>query len=386
VNICGIIVAAGSGSRMHTKKNKVLMKFGRDSALARCITAHRNTGLFSELIIVCRKEDKKTVSDIARRYAGTLKYRLIEGGKERQDSVCNALAVLGEDTDLISVHDAARCFVTEDLIRACVECAKEYGSAVPVSPVTDTVKMVDGDIVEKTLNRNVLKLVQTPQVFSAKLLIDAYEAAYSEGYYGTDDASLVERTGAEVHILEGNTDNIKLTTKEDIAKGRSIAGGRADAMRIGNGFDVHAFTEGRPLVLGGVEIPFEKGLEGHSDADVLLHAIMDALLGACGLPDIGELFPPGAAQYRNISSMILLERVKKKMDDRYCSVINVDATLIMQAPKIARYKDKMARNIAGVLGIQPEQVNIKGTTTEKLGFVGREEGIAASAVCLVRMR
>ena len=264
--------------------------------------------------------------------------------------------------------------------------AKEYGSAVPVSPVTDTVKMVDGDIVEKTLNRNVLKLVQTPQVFSAKLLIDAYEAAYSEGYYGTDDASLVERTGAEVHILEGNTDNIKLTTKEDIAKGRSIAGGRADAMRIGNGFDVHAFTEGRPLVLGGVEIPFEKGLEGHSDADVLLHAIMDALLGACGLPDIGELFPPGAAQYRNISSMILLERVKKKMDDGYCSVINVDATLIMQAPKIARYKDKMARNIAGVLGIQPEQVNIKGTTTEKLGFVGREEGIAASAVCLVRMR
>lgn len=386
MNICGIIVAAGNSSRMMLKKNKVFLKFGKATALARCICAHRDSGLFSELVIVCRSEDKKEVSDIARRNTKGLKYRLVEGGKERQDSVCNALATIGEDVDYISVHDAARCFVTAELIKQCVESAVIHGSAIPVESVTDTVKLVDGDIVEKTLNRNVLKLVQTPQVFSAKLLIDAYEAAYSEGYYGTDDASLVERTGAEVHIVDGNSSNIKLTTRDDIEKGRNITGSRANSVRIGNGYDVHAFCEGRPLVLGGVEIPYEKGLEGHSDADVLIHAVMDALLGACGLPDIGELFPPGAAQYRNISSMILLERVKKKMDDRYCSVINVDATLIMQAPKIARYKDKMAGNIAGVLGIQPEQVNIKGTTTEKLGFVGREEGIAASAVCLVRMR
>lgn len=386
MNLCGIIMAAGSGSRMKMPKNKVFLKFGDSSALARCIKVHKSSGIFDELIIVCRKEEKKIVEDTVRRYAGGIPCRIVEGGKERQDSVCNALAVIGDDVDYISVHDAARCFVTEDIIKSCASAAVKYGSAIPVSPVTDTVKIVDGDIAVKTLNRNELRLVQTPQIFEAKLLIDAYEAAYADGFYGTDDASLVERLGKKVHVVTGSKDNIKLTTKEDIEKGRAMTEAENGGLRIGNGFDVHAFTEGRKLILGGVDIPYDKGLDGHSDADVLIHAVMDALLGASRLPDIGELFPPGAAQYKDISSLVLLQRVKAKMDERYCEVVNIDVTLMLQTPKISPYKEQMIANIAEILKISRNAVNIKATTTEHLGFIGRKEGVCASCVCLVKQR
>ena len=225
----------------------------------------------------------------------------------------------------------------------------------------------------RSVNREDYYAVQTPQGFKKSILIEAYDKAMRDGFTGTDDASLVERAGYEVEIVKGDYRNIKITTKEDLPMEN----------RIGTGFDVHAFSEGRDLILGGVRIPFEKGLAGHSDADVLTHALMDALLGAAALGDIGRLFPDTDEDYRGISSMVLLKRVAGLIADNFFSIGNIDITLIAQRPKISPYTEEMRSSIAAVLGIDKSRISIKGTTTEKLGFVGREEGIAAEAVCLI---
>jgi 2-C-methyl-D-erythritol 4-phosphate cytidylyltransferase/2-C-methyl-D-erythritol 2,4-cyclodiphosphate synthase len=205
------------------------------------------------------------------------------------------------------------------------------------------------------------------------MLIDAYEKAYDSGFVGTDDASIVEFAGGEIAMVDGEYQNIKITTKEDLPMEN----------RVGTGFDVHRFAEDRDLVLGGVYIPFERGLEGHSDADVLTHAVMDALLGAAGLGDIGLHFPDTDPQYKGISSMRLLEKVGALLEDEYFMIGNIDVTLIAERPKIRPFTGQIRENIAAALHIEPVRVNVKGTTTEKLGFTGREEGIAAEAVCSI---
>ena len=212
-----------------------------------------------------------------------------------------------------------------------------------------------------------------PQGFRKPILRKAYEQAFGDGYYGTDDAGLVERIGQHVALVRGEYDNIKITTKEDMPM----------ESRVGTGFDVHQLKEGLPLVLGGVEIPFEKGLLGHSDADVLVHALMDALLGAAALGDIGRHFPDTDPQYRGISSMELLRRVKGLLEEDGWRVENVDITLMAQRPKIKSLIGDMTDNLSKALELEACRINIKGTTTERLGFVGREEGIAAQAVCLL---
>ena len=194
-----------------------------------------------------------------------------------------------------------------------------------------------------------------------------------EGFKGTDDASLVERAGYEVEIVKGDYRNIKITTKEDLPMEN----------RIGTGFDVHRLTEGRDLILGGVSIPFERGLDGHSDADVLVHAVMDALLGAAAMGDIGKLFPDTDEAYRGISSIELLKRVGSLLTESFFLIGNIDVTVMAQRPKISPYTEQMRENISEALGTEKSRISIKGTTTEKLGFVGREEGIAAEAVCLI---
>lgn len=205
------------------------------------------------------------------------------------------------------------------------------------------------------------------------MLKEAYEKAFADGFYGTDDAGLVERLGHPVELVMGKYDNIKVTTREDMPMEN----------RIGTGYDVHRLTEGRKLILGGEEIPFERGLLGHSDADVLIHAVMDAMLGAAAMGDIGQHFPDTDEAYKGASSMVLLASVKEKIQEAGYKVGNLDVTVIAQRPKIRPYIDSMKRNIADVLKLEEERINIKGTTTEKLGFEGREEGIAAQAVCLL---
>lgn len=387
MKICAIILAAGSGRRMKMDTNKVFIKFDEQSAVVRCMKTFEATGLFSNMIIVCRHEERDMIERKAARYVKNMKCLFCDGGKERQDSVANALQLVPEDTDIVMVHDAARCFVTERIIRDCAASAIRCGSGVVAIPATDTIKRAKRNVVQETLPREELVCVQTPQAFSRDLIMRAYEQAAEDGFLGTDDASLVERICGEVHIVSGSPDNIKLTTKADVEQGNDIARKQqASDIRIGNGFDMHAFAKNRKLVLGGVEIPSDYGLDGHSDADVLVHAIMDALLGAARMGDIGALFPDNDPKYKDIYSIKLLEEVGTLLTKYGYSVVNIDSTLIMQKPKVMPFRDAMVENIAGALGMPRSYVNVKATTTEYLGAIGRGEGAAAQAVCILQKR
>jgi 2-C-methyl-D-erythritol 4-phosphate cytidylyltransferase/2-C-methyl-D-erythritol 2,4-cyclodiphosphate synthase len=248
--------------------------------------------------------------------------------------------------------------------------------------VKDTIKEIQNEnIIWSTLPRENIWLAQTPQAFQFNVLKEAYRMAYEEKYYGTDDASLVERMGKEVIMVESSYDNIKITTHDDmLMAGALMKKSNKTLSRTGFGYDSHRLVSDRKLILGGVEIPFDKGLDGHSDADVLVHAICDALLGAAGEGDIGRHFPDTNPEYKDISSLILLESVKKLIASKGYSIMNIDATIVMEAPKVAPHADKMIANIVGVLKISKDHVNIKAKTNEGMGFTGKSEGVAVFAV------
>jgi 2-C-methyl-D-erythritol 4-phosphate cytidylyltransferase/2-C-methyl-D-erythritol 2,4-cyclodiphosphate synthase len=268
-----------------------------------------------------------------------------------------------------------------------VNAAKATGAAVAGVKTKDTIKEInENNIIEATVPRNKLWLAQTPQAFKYELLEEAYKMAYDEKYYGTDDASLVERMGKEVKMVESSYENIKITTNEDmlIADAMMIKRNKV-GLRSGFGYDSHRFAADKKLILGGVEIYFDKGLYGHSDADALIHAICDALLGAAGAGDIGRHFPDTDPEYKNISSMILLEKVKKIIGVK-CIINNIDATIVIEKPKLAPYAAQMVSNIARILSISENCVNIKAKTNEGMGFTGRNEGVAVFAVAAVTER
>ena len=315
---------------------------------------------------------------------------IIPGGETRQVSVAIGLFTLGGAADdLVLVHDGARPLVTPEIITRCLDGAREFGNAVAALPLTDTLKAVDdAQIVQRTVDREGLWAVQTPQAFRIATLFDAHIAARDQGWSGTDEASLVERFGAEpVHLVLGAPDNLKVTRPGDLklaeALLRARSGEQMAQTRIGFGYDIHPLIAGRLLMLGGVAIPSPRGLDGHSDADVLLHALCDALLGAAGLPDIGNLFPNTDAAYKGISSLELLRQVRERVGAVGYSVGNVDMTLIAEAPKISSHVPQMRTLIAECLHIEPARVGIKATTNEGLGSLGRGEGIAAHAVAAI---
>ena len=372
-----IIVAAGRGSRFGGSLPKQFMKIDGMTVLEKAILPFQDHPAVDRIIVAAAEEYMEQCRRICRSFKKAEK--VVKGGKTRQDSVGACLDNVCEG--LVLVHDGARPFVTSAVIDRVLEGACNHGAAVPCVPEKDTVRMCqDGDrLSSKTLDRSSLFCVQTPQGFDALLLKRAYEKAASDGFTGTDEGMLAERLGEKVAVVEGDYANIKITTREDFPVKETPETG----MRIGSGYDVHRLTEGRKLILGGVEIPYEKGLLGHSDADVLIHALMDAILGAAGLGDIGQHFPDTDEQYKDISSVKLLEKVKSLISDEGFIVGNDDITVIAQKPKIAPYIPAMRENIAGTLGIEKERVNVKGTTTEKLGFVGRCEGIACEAVCIL---
>ncbi len=374
-----VIAAAGSSRRMGTGENKVFLRFNGKSVLELCIGQLIKSGCFGCIAIAVREDEMDDAREVLSHFPGT-EFILTRGGDTRQASIRNALDLIPEDADVIAVHDAARCFVSPELVRRCVDTAKEKGSAVPVRISTDTVKQLgENEIVLKTLDRSHIGLAETPQVFEAGLLRRAYANAEKTGLIGTDDSSIVEALGTTPFIVETTEENLKITYKNDIKKGESMAGDK-NSIRIGNGIDIHRFKEGRPLILGGVEIPFEAGLDGHSDADVLTHAVMDALLGAAGLPDIGVQFPDTDPAYKDISSLILLNKVTELIKEEGYRPLSIDATLILQSPRISSYVSDMKRNISAVTGCP---VNIKATTPERLGHLGRNEGAEAHAVCLI---
>jgi len=386
-NVTAIVVAAGKGTRFGGDLPKQFLKIGGETVLEKAVAAFEAHPAVDQIAVVTGGDFVMLCEELCRRFAKVRK--ILTGGAQRQDSVYEGLKTVTDG--LVLVHDGARPFVTGDVIDRVLEGAYNQGACVPCVPVKDTVRQVLKTGREaagqeavppgrssRTLDRSTLFSVQTPQGFEVCLLKEAFAKAFEEGFSGTDDAGLVERLGHPVALAEGDYANIKITTREDLPEEDK----KMD-MRVGCGYDVHQLVEGRRLILGGVDIPHTKGLLGHSDADVLIHALMDAILGAAAMGDIGKHFPDSDQQYKGISSMKLLEHVKRLISDEGYKVGNVDVTVMAQKPKIASYILQMRTNIAETLGIEIERVNVKGTTTEKLGFVGREEGIAAEAVCIL---
>jgi 2-C-methyl-D-erythritol 4-phosphate cytidylyltransferase / 2-C-methyl-D-erythritol 2,4-cyclodiphosphate synthase len=379
-----IIPAGGLGKRLGADIAKQYLFLNDLPVLVHTLRVFQGNDAISGITLVVPQGDVESVRLLAGKHGLTKISAIVTGGQERQDSVRNGLRSIANGCDIVVVHDAVRPLVTEVMISQVIAAAADGGAASMGVRAKDTIKeTTDGDIVTATLPRSNLWQTQTPQAFQYDLLCRAYEAAERDHYYGTDDASLVERTGAKVQMIAGSYKNIKITTPEDLMMAEVFLKAKMNQQivcRSGLGYDSHRFAADRKLILGGVEIPFAQGLMGHSDADALLHAVCDALLGMAGAGDIGRHFPDTGEEYRNISSLILLERVKEIIEAKGMSVNNIDVTVIMEKPKLAPYAAEIAAKIAGILKISETAVNIKAKTNEGMGFTGRREGVAVLAI------
>ena len=357
--------------------------------LVRSIQALAQVRSIQELVVVARQEQFAQLQSWKEQYH-LPDFVLTTGGATRQQSVQSGIAKLSEQVEYFVIHDGARPFAQPQMIEQCIQAAVEYGAATAAVRVKDTIKQANEEgFIEQTPDRSRLYLTQTPQVFEAGLYRRAVKQAQREGLDFTDDCQLVEHIGHAVKLCEGDYRNIKITTPEDIAVAKAMAGQQEQQeekrmeIRTGHGYDVHRLTQGRKLILGGVEIPWEKGLLGHSDADVLVHAVMDALLGAAALGDIGRHFPDTDPRYAGADSICLLKQVVLLLKGKGYSISNIDCTIIAQRPKLKNYIPQMAKNIADACQIDTEQVNVKATTEEQLGFTGSGEGMSAHSVCLI---
>ena len=383
--VTAVILAAGSGSRMGGEITKQRIQIGGESILRHTVRAFELAEEIDSIVIVSRADEIAWAKEELNNDFSKVK-TVITGGKSRAESAYLGFSAVDSHTDFVAIHDGARCLVTPDMINAVVRTAYETSAASAASKMTDTLKKVGEDgYVTNTLSRDGIYSAQTPQVFSYELY-DRATRGIDLSEIMTDDNMLIERIGGRVYAVETGRENIKITTPDDIGYAEYILERRlaVGEIRIGHGYDVHRLVEGRKLILAGVEIPHSLGLLGHSDADVLTHAVMDALLGAAGLGDIGRHFPDTDGQYKDISSLTLLEKVADILDNEGYSVENIDVTLVMQKPKVAPYIDSMISNISNILHINHGRVNIKATTEEKLGFTGREEGASCHAVALIK--
>lgn len=384
-----VIPAGGAGKRLKSHIAKQYLLLDSLPVLVHTLKVFQKSKEIDEIILALPQEDLVYIrQELAEKYGLTKVINAVAGGNERQDSVKNCLWAIQGKCEIVVIHDAVRPFVTEELIRKVVETAKDTGAAVAGVKAKDTIKEVrENNIIGATVPRNNLWLAQTPQAFEFKLLKEAYKAAYDDYFYGTDDASLVERMGKEVNMVESSYENIKITNNEDMQIADALMKKRDKvSLRSGFGYDSHRFSADRKLILGGVVIPFDQGLQGHSDADAVIHSICDALLGAAGAGDIGRHFPDTDPEYKNISSMIFLEKVSKLIEAKGFSINNIDVTVVMEMPKLAPYAAKMVSNIARVLNIPDNCVNIKAKTNEGMGFIGRNEGVAVFATVMLTER
>jgi len=374
--VSAIIAAAGSANRMRGT-DKLLLSIGGMTVLERTVSAFARCADIDEIVIASSPERLEAAREIASRYPAVK--AVVPGGATRSESVRNAVAACSGTAAFIAIHDGARPFVSGELIARVIREAREWGAAAPGLAVTDTLKRVADGAVAATVDREDLVAVETPQVFEA----DLYRRAIALSPEATDDCAIVERAGHAVRIVPGQRTNIKITTPDDLPFARYLAGEETMDIRTGQGYDVHRLTDGRPLILGGVEVPFEKGLDGHSDADVLTHAVIDALLGAAALGDIGQHFPPSDNAYRGIRSTVLLERTASLLREGRWRVLSVDATVICERPKLAPYIGQMREALAASLALETGRVSVKATTEEGLGFTGTGQGIAAQAAAMI---
>ncbi|MBQ2958036.1 MAG: 2-C-methyl-D-erythritol 2,4-cyclodiphosphate synthase [Clostridia bacterium] len=380
--VWAIVVAAGRGERFGKPYNKVFHLIDGQSILTRCLTNLSSSNAFDGIILVISEQDEAPYAELtAREGVCPLVRSVVYGGATRQESVMNGLRALPESVRYVAVHDAARPFTAHSVIHALVNAAAEYGAAIPGTPMTDTVKIMDREVFSvETPDRSTLCAVQTPQIFNREKLLQAHSMALNAGVPATDDASLYERFIGRVKVVMTPecADNIKVTTQQDIRRP-----GHFIIPRAGHGYDAHRLTEGRDLILCGVKIPYEKGLLGHSDADVAVHALMDAMLGAAAMGDIGRHFPDSDPQYRGISSIKLLNHVVALLETNGLAAANADVTIVAQRPKLKNYMDEMKNNICEALSLPEDRVNIKATTTEGMGFEGEGLGISAQAVVML---
>ena len=388
-HVTAIIVAGGNGSRMGGQyEDKLFAEINGVSVIERTLTTFLNTETVNDIVLVVRADriDKfKTIVEGMRSFGKSI--QLAEGGVARRFSVFNGIALLPPETTHVAIHDGARPMITPEQIDTIINSAVICKAAAAGCCVNDTLKSVKDGIITATVDRSHLIAVQTPQVFELGLYKSALNNADLHSFEYTDDCALVERIGVDIHVCDIGHGNIKITTPQDLLIAESMISiqnsekERKSLMRIGHGYDVHCLSDNRRLILGGVCVPFEKGLLGHSDADVLLHAIMDALLGAAALGDIGKHFPDSDNLYEGISSIVLLEMVVALIHEKGYTVGNIDATLIAQRPKLSPFIGDMVKNIADAVGIDCSFVNVKATTEEGLGFTGNGGGIASHSVC-----
>lgn len=371
-DVGAVIVCAGKGERTGLPYNKVLHYIGQKTVIELVLDVFSNTSV-ARSVIVASKADMPIFSELADRYENV---SVCEGGATRAESVKNGLAALG-DCDIVVIHDGARPFVKTDIIENSIASAIENGSGIAAVRAVDTIKRVSDNSVLAHLDRSELYCMQTPQTFRYREICAAYAELGNDAYACTDDAEIYGKSGKTPKIVDGDYSNIKITTADDLVRAlpRNI--------RIGAGFDVHRLVSGRKLILGGIDVPNDKGLDGHSDADVLTHAIMDALLSAAGLPDIGVLFPDTDDMFLGVSSMKLLADVMERISECRRSVVNISAVIIAQRPKLAPFISDMRKSLARAMGLDVSQVNVSATTTEHIGIVGSGEAIAASASCLL---
>jgi len=378
-----VIVAAGRGLRAGLGVNKVFYTVGGRTVLGRCLDAIQRSGSFDGAVVVLSETDNARFAELQRAEGPfDIVKGTAPGGETRRDSVCNGLLALPEDTEVVAIHDAARPFVSKNIIDATLESARAYGSGVISTRLVDTVKQIGADGQVTSLDRSALRAVQTPQSFDYRRILKAHMQARQDRLDVTDDAMLFEHYYGDVRLVTTDDagENVKLTTRQDF---EALVKARMPDFRVGQGYDAHRLAQGRRLVLCGVLIDHDRGLDGHSDADVAVHALMDALLGALGLGDIGRHFPDSDPRYKGADSMKLLEAVMAMVAERGYRVGNVDITIVAQKPKLAGYMAQMRTNIAGGLGIDADRVNVKATTTERMGFEGEELGISAQATVLI---
>jgi 2-C-methyl-D-erythritol 4-phosphate cytidylyltransferase / 2-C-methyl-D-erythritol 2,4-cyclodiphosphate synthase len=438
MHVTAIIAAGGRGQRFGAAQPKQLLSVGGRPILERSVRVFVSHPSVDAIIVALPQELMddppeylRSAEAFARQRDGEgadvlalrgKPLRIVAGGERRQDSVANAFRAAGETTDVIVIHDAARPFASADLIARTIAAGAESGAAIAAVQARDTVKRegrpegsplpatVDERFVAETLPRERIYLAQTPQAFRRDVLRRALEIGARQGVDATDEAALVELAGLPVRLVDGEAANIKITTLEDMTLGEAIAGaGRsAEAValpsreegsseregprqsapartgRAGTGYDLHRLVSGRPLILGGVTIPSDRGALGHSDADVVCHAVTDAILGAAALGDIGRHFPDTDARWKDADSLDLLRRVVQLVADRGLMVGNVDVTVILETPKIRGHVDAMRDSLAAALGIDAARVSVKGKTNEGVDAIGRGEAIAAHAIALLR--
>lgn len=390
MHVAAILAAGGRGLRLGAGQPKQFLDLGGRSILDLSLDALVGSDRISE-VVVALPADRLHDTVAAWHGRTPLPVAFVEGGTRRQDSVAHAFARTSPRADIILVHDAARPFVTGEVIARTVDAAVAHGAAIAAIAVRDTVKQAgatvgDGSrVIRSTLPREDIYLAQTPQAFRRDVLAHALAAADADA---SDEALLVERAGFAVHLVEGDAANIKITTPDDLAAARArlvdLQG--PQLMRIGTGYDLHRLVAGRPLILGGVTIPFEFGLQGHSDADIVCHAVTDAVLGAAAAGDIGRLFPDTDAAWKDADSVRMLRDALAHVERRGFRVVNVDVTVIAQRPTLAPHVDAMRARLADALSVDLDAVSIKAKTNEGVDSMGRGEAMACHAVALIEKR